>query len=290
MKFQEILSEYNIPFKTEGHHHCRPEWVQIDCPFCGKDSNKWHLGYSIEDNFLNCWRCGHHNLITTLMEITGKPSHQIKKILTGLDVSHIKIEKPKGKLILPSGIKHLASAHKKYLYSRGFNWREIKKLWGIKGIGIASKLQWRIFIPIIYHSEIVSWTTRTISKNKRVTRYISAAENQESIPHKELLYGEDYTRHAIIVTEGVFDVWKIGQSAVCTFGSGYSQKQIDRIVKYPVRAICFDNEIEAQQRAKKLSDDLSVFPGDTFNVILDEKDAAEESEKNLRELRKEILG
>ena len=287
MKFQYILSEYNIPIAPEGHHHARPGWIQFDCVFCSKDSQKWRMGYSIDNNFVSCWVCGGHNLITTLMEITGKRYHQIKQMLDGLDIPKIKREKPKGKLIMPSGIKHLSSAHKKYLHSRGFNWREIQRTWQIKGMDITNKLQWRIFIPIIYHSQIVSWTTRSILESR--CRYISASEEEESMPHHELLYGEDFARDAIIVTEGVFDVWKIGVGAVCTFGSGYSQKQIERIIKYPIRAICFDSEPEAQKRAGKLLNDLSVFPGNTFSVILDAKDAAEETQENIKWLRKEIL-
>jgi len=289
MKFKEILSQLNIPTAPEGHHHARPDWINLDCPYCGRDSQKWHLGYSIEGGFLNCWQCGGHNLINTLMEITHLPYYQIKKLVSDLEPSFIKREKPTGKLIMPSGIKHLSSIHKKYLHSRGFNWRKIQCIWQIKGIGIAPNLQWRIFIPIIYHSQIVSWTTRSISKKENITRYISASEEEESMPHHELLYGEDFARGAVIVTEGVFDVWRIGVGAVCTFSTGYSQEQLERIVKYPTRAICFDNEKEAQKRARKLVNDLSVFPGDTYNIILDNKDPAEESRKNIKQLRKEIL-
>lgn len=289
MKFQDILSEYNIPTAPEGHHHARPGWIQIDCPFCGKDSEKWHLGYSMDGNFFNCWRCGSHNVITTLIEITGRQYYQIKQILDGLDIPRIKREKPKGKLILPKGIKKLRSAHIRYLRLRGFNWRELEQLWGIQGIGVASKLQWRIFIPVIYHSQIVSWTTRSVLGNKYTVRYLSASEKEESMPHHELLYGEDFARGAIIITEGVFDVWRIGQGAVCTFGTGYSQQQLERMVKYPIRAICFDNEREAQKRARRLLNDLSVFSGNTFNIVLDKKDAAEESQENIEWLRKGIL-
>jgi len=289
MKFQDILTEYNIPIAPEGHHHCRPNWIQIDCPFCGKDSQKWHLGYSVENNFFNCWRCGSHNIITTLVEITNKRYYQIKQMLDGLDIPRIKREKSKGRLILPRGIKKLRSAHIKYLRSRGFDWQKLEQLWGIQGIGVASKLSWRIFIPIIYHSQIVSWTTRSVLGNKYVSRYISAGEKEESIPHHELLYGEDFARGAIIVNEGVTNAWRIGPGAVATFGVGYSQKQLEHISRYLIRAICFDNEPEAQKRARKLVNDLSVFPGDTFNVVLDEKDAAEESNENIKRLRKEIL-
>ncbi len=289
MRFKDILKELNIPYITEGHHHCTSGFIQIDCPFCSRDSQKWRMGYSIESHFCNCWVCGSHNVISTLIEITGKQYHQIKRMIDGLDIPKIKRKRLKGKLILPKGIKKLRSAHIKYLRSRGFDWKGLEQLWGIQGIGVASKLQWRIFIPIIYHSQTVSWTTRSILGNRYTTRYISASEKEELIPHHKLLYGEDFARGAVIVTEGVFDVWRIGVGTVCTFSTGYSQEQLEHISKYPIRAICFDSEIEAQKRARRLVDNLSVFPGDTFNVVLDKKDAAEESKENIRRLRKEIL-
>ena len=289
MKFKDILSEYNIPIGPMGHYHCREGWINIDCPFCSRDTQGWYMGYSIEGNFVNCWRCGAHRLIDTVIELTELSYREVKKILDDLEPEHYDKKIPLGKLVLPSGIKKLHSAHKKYLHNRGFKWREIERVWKIFGIGIAARLQWRIFIPIHYHGEIVSWTTRSISDNPNTARYISARIDEEKIPHKQLLYGEDFARHAIIVVEGVFDVWRVGQGAVCTFTSGYSQEQVERIVKYPTRAICFDSEPEAQKRARKLVNDLSVFPGDTYNVVLDRKDAAEESSENINRLRKEIL-
>ena len=223
------------------------------------------------------------------MELTRLSYKEVAKLLDDLESQHFEKKKPLGKLVIPTGIKGLHSAHKKYLHGRGFKWRELERLWKIRGIGIASRLAWRIWIPIHYHGEVVSWTTRSISSNPRITRYVSAGEDEEAMPHKELLYGEDLARHAIIVNEGPFNAWRIGPGAVATFGSGYSIEQLERMAKYPTRAICFDNEPEAQKRARKLVNDLSVFPGDTYNVVLDRKDAAEESRENIDRLRKEVL-
>ena len=260
MNFRDILSEYNIPIGSSGHYHVREGWLQIDCPYCSPDSQGWYLGYSIEGNFLNCWRCGSHRLINTVMELTKLSYQEVTKLLDDLESQPFEKKKPLGKLVMPTGINPLYSAHKKYLHTRGFRWRAVEKLWKIRGIGIASKLAWRIWIPIYYHGEIVSWTTRSISLNSNITRYISAAPNEELLLHIELLYGEDFARHAIIVVEGIFDAWRIGPGAVATFGSGYSQEQLERIARYPTRAICFDNELEAQKTARKLNNELSVFP------------------------------
>lgn len=289
MTFKEILSEYNIPVGPAGHYHVREGWIQIDCPYCSPNSQGWYLGYSIEGNFVNCWRCGSHRLVNTVMELTKLSYGEVAKLLDDLESQPFEKKKPMGKLVLPKGITTLKMAHIKYLESRNFDCLQLVNLWKIRGIGIAGRLSWRIWIPIYYHGEVVSWTTRSISSRPNITRYVSAALDEEMIFHKNLLYGEDFARHAIIVNEGPFNAWRIGPGAVATFGSGYSQEQLLRMAKYPIRAICFDNEPEAQKRARKLVNDLSVFPGETYNVTLDKKDAAEESRKNIKRLRREIL-
>ena len=287
MKFAEILTEHNITFLTEGHHHCRSGWLQFDCPFCGKDSQKWHMGYSLEHNYLNCWRCGSHGVFDVLKVLTGLSITRIYQIFD-LPEYIFKQTKTAGKLAIPKGVENLSPIHKKYLINRRYDPKQLQRLWSVQGIGIAHRLSWRIFIPIFYHGMIVSWTTRSIV-NQTYSRYISASPEEESIPHRHLLYGEDYARHAIIITEGPFDVWKIGPGAVATFGTMVSQTQINSMIKYPVRAVCFDNDLAGQQKAKKMCDILSTFPGDTFNIILDKKDAGESDEKEIAQIRRNTL-
>lgn len=290
MKLAKILSQYNIDSAPEGHHHSRVGWIQIDCPFCGKDSKKWHLGYNKEDNYFNCWQCGYHSLVSVLMELTGLSFKKCMRLFGDLELTTtIKKEKVRGKLILPKGIAKLQTVHIRYLRQRGFDYKEIQKLWKIQGIGLAKQLAWRIFIPIIYRGKIVSWTTRSLSLTGKAVRYVSAGLEEESIPHKSLLYGEDYAGHSIIINEGPLDAWAIGPGAVATLGTGYTQAQINRMVNYPVRVVCFDSERESQKRARKLCDDLSVFPGETFNIVLDKKDAGETSKKDIRKIRKRFL-
>jgi DNA primase len=163
----------------------------------------------------------------------------------------------------------------------------MQRLWNAQGIGMSSQLPWRIFIPIELNGEMVSWTTRSI--NDYGLRYISAKLTQESFPHKHLLYGEDYARHTVIIHEGPLDVWTVGPGAVGTLGTSYTRAQVVRMSKYLRRVVCFDNEPEAQRRARKLCDDLEPFEGETHNVILDAKDANTASAKEIRRLRRLYL-
>ncbi len=33
MNLTNILKELNIPYITEGHHHCTTGFLQVDCPY-----------------------------------------------------------------------------------------------------------------------------------------------------------------------------------------------------------------------------------------------------------------
>ena len=185
----------------------------------------------------------------------------------------------------------LSRPFRKYLEGRNFDPEHIQELWKIQTLGITTHLKWRIWIPIYHHAQLVSWTTRAIGLEARGPRYITAPPKHETIHHKELLYGEDFCRHAIIVCEGPLDAWRIGPGAVATFGTSVTPAQILKISKYPMRAICFDAEPEARKRARALRDQLLSFPGVTLRVELESGlDAADMNEKEVKTLRKEILG
>lgn len=284
MKFTEILQAHRIGYRTEGKH-TRRGWIQLDCPFC---LGPLYMGYNLAFGTLNCWRCGPKRPLEVLQKLTGEPWNDLRKLLSDLD-REVEVEVPKrGRLILPKGIGPLLQAHRRYLQRRGFDSTRLERLWQIRAIGHASELSWRVFIPIHYRNKIVSWTTRSISDTV-TTRYVSASIEQEELDHKDLLYGEDYCRHSIIVHEGPTDVWRTGPGAVSTFGTGFSAEQVLKISKYPNRAICFDNEPEAQRRACDLCDRLEMFPGHTYRIILDSKDAATAHEKQIKELRERFL-
>jgi hypothetical protein len=178
-------------------------------------------------------------------------------------------------LRLPPGITPLLPAHRNYLAQRGFSPGKLAEIWNIQGIGILPsypQYQWRIFVPVFSGDAVVSWTTRAIGNGN--IPYRAAEKNQEVYPLKTLLYGEQFLTHydTVIVTEGVVDVWNIGMGAVCTFGKAVTAAQIRKISRYQRRIICLDNEPDTQEEARKLCEELSLFPGTTLRVNLDADD------------------
>jgi len=284
ISYIDLLTDLNIQFLREGHHHCRPGWIQMDCPYCGKGTSKYHLGLNESHGYCNCWRCGPHSLIKVLEELSGLTTREIYPLLQAIPRRIQTREVPKtGHLKLPKHIGELTSAHKRYLTNRGFDPQEITELWGVGGIGLSSHLGWRLFIPVAFRHETVSWTTRAIGNAAR--RYISASPEEETIQHKSLLYGEDLVAHAIVIVEGPLDAWRIGPGAVATFGLSYTSEQIMRMKHYPIRVVCFDKGQVEQAQAKRLADTLSLFPGETYSVVLDSKDPGTASRVEIKRLR-----
>lgn len=279
----EILEELGIRYVGEEHRHCGRGWVGVDCPYCGPGSGRYHLGFHVKHLYANCWRCGGHGIAHALSLLSNRSYLECRVMLGEVDRGDLATAKIFGKYTLPNGVCDLLPAHMRYLENRGFCPIEISKLWGIRGIGLHHRLTWRLWIPITYQGQTVSWTARSIGKSN--PRYISARPDEESALHRSLLYGEDYCRHAVVVHEGPTDVWRTGPGSVATFGTGFSRSQVLRLSKYPVRVVCFDSDTGAQRRARKLADDLSSFPGETYNVVLDSKDAGVASPAETKILR-----
>jgi hypothetical protein len=290
MRFLDILQQNSVEYATEGRYS-RPGWLQFKCPFCsgGSDPNKLYAGYNTYGNYVHCWRCGHHRVGDTIVALTGRPWSEVKKLLGDLEVdrSSFDVIPKRGKLELPSGLGPLLPPHRRYLKKRGFDPDELVRLWGLQGIGLSSRLAWRVFIPIVYNGETVSWTTRSIGNGG--SRYVSARADQEAINHKDLIYGGDCLRHAVIIVEGPTDVWKVGPGSAAVLGTQIRPAQLHRLCKYLCRVVCFDGDAAGQLRADKLADLLSPFPGETYKVTLKAKDPGSASEKEIAKLRRRFL-
>ena len=291
MTIAEIFQELGVDFREGGsHRHVTHGWTGIDCPNCSPGSGKFKLGVPPgTSRFGTCWTCGRVPLLPALQEITRRPWNELAKLLGDVEAEwEPQAKRPAGKLIVPSGIGPLQPAHHDYLASRGFDPHTIAGLWGVRGIGVAPRLSWRLWIPVYQGGEAVGWTTRSLLDDVP-RRYVNAGPHEESMPIKQALYGEDFARHAVVVVEGPTDAWRVGPGAVATFGTAYTKSQVARLSRFPVRAVAYDREPEAQRAARRLCRELECFPGQTFRVELSASDPGEAGEEEVRELRERFL-
>lgn len=293
MTISEILRKLNITTAPQDHHHTTRGRINIDCPYCSRNTNSFRLGIRKEGvGPVHCWVCGFKNLVETLVLASSLPRKEILKYTSLLvkDYSLKQDSHTEQKLVVPQGVKPMSKPHKNYLKKRGFDPEEISTLWGVMGIGMVTHhLKWRLFIPITKENKIVSWTTRSISDEVK-PKYLTALSTQESTNIKEVLYGADRASHTISVHEGPLDAWAVGPGGTATCGTSYSKQQICIIGSFPVRIIAFDNEAEAQRRAHRLCNDLSAIPGKTINVVFQTgKDSSRASKDEIKEFRKRFF-
>lgn len=285
MNIRDILRAHNIRYWEAGqHHHVRPGWIGVDCVYCSRNSGRVRLGFSLSRGTVSCWACGPHSTAGTLQELTGLSLAKCIELLGDVHKEAIP-ERTAGTLKVPAGVGKLLPAHLKYIESRRFDPDYLRKVWGVKGIGLAARLAWRLFIPIIDHGAMVSWTTRAITDNVTL-RYISAKPDEEKVPAKSVLYGADYAGHSVVVHEGPTDVWRTGPGAVATLGTSFSRAQVLALSRIPRRLIVFDAGDAAQRRAKQLLDSLSAFDGRSYIAVLDAVDPCSASEREVSFLRK----
>jgi hypothetical protein len=287
MEFTDLLDEHGVAYHVTGAK-CTQGWVNFTCPWCMRDP---YMGYNIQNRYVSCWNCGYHPLGMTLRLLTGLSLPECFRLTAEFPRLFLGHKPHTGRYKEPPNLEPLTTSglHRDYLANRGLWPAIVSKMWGVRAIGpLGGRMKWRLWIPIHLRGEIVSWTTRHISPENPL-RYLNAPDEESSYPVSDLLYGIDHARCAIIVVEGPVDVWKIGPGAVATLGTNVTPTRLLQIARFPYRVVCFDNEPDAQVRAKSLCKELSMYPGTTKNVTLDSKDPGFCTPQELDSLRRLIL-
>lgn len=290
MNIAEVLETLSIDYRSAGESpHVTQGWIGVRCVWCDNGKGNYGLGIRTDTGACRCWSCGNHSLAEALVLASGQPWPTVLALLKGMAPERLKEPlRKQGKLALPQGIGPLLPCHRGYLKGRGFDPDELTATWGVQGIGLSSRLSWRVFIPIaLPDGTTASWTTRGLTNDP--PRYVNAKPEEEAFPAKELLYGECLAFGAVVVVEGPTDAWRIGPGAVATLGVVYSSAQVRRIAAFPSRTVCFDAEPNAQARARRLCSLLSVFPGKTRLVELDAADPGSASKREIQLLRRTFL-
>ena len=279
MDILQLYNDFNIPYITEGKNYSEG-WINTRCPFCDDQSS--HLGFNIDNNYYNCWRCGTHPVLLTIAKLINVSEQEARIIIKqyGFSLSSISVKEPVVRIRakahrLPSGTMPLQSNHKRYLEKRGFDPDKLEKQWNLLGTGPLSKLdnidfKHRIIIPIFWDGKQVSYTSRDIT-NKNKLKYITCPKDRELIHHKNILYGKQSKwKETGICVEGPADVWRLGIDSFATFGIKYTPKQVRVIAKIFKRvAVIFDDDPQAILQSNKIVAELKFRSVDAFRVDIE---------------------
>lgn len=279
MNIKQLFEDYRVKFQTGGHRHCRPGWVNTECPYCSGHTGL-HLGFNESKGYFFCWRCGWHPLIKTISELTHLPQDEVNSIIRQYGrIYQGATKEPEVKPRIksfkyPVGTGPMSKAHKRYLIDRLFNPIKLEKDWGLLGTGPVSKLEeseykFRVIAPIKWNGNIVSFQGRDIT-GKAVSKYKACPKDRELVHHKDILYGDQSKwKDTGVCVEGITDVWRMGPLSFAVFGISYKPSQVRAIAKSFKRVIVmFDDEDQAQEQAEKLIAELRFRGVDASREII----------------------
>jgi len=291
MQVEQFLKDHGIPYSTT-HKNVREDWIGMDCPFCGTH-DKYHLGYSLDEDYFSCWHCGgksHVRVVSRLLLVSTSRAKTIIEQYGGKTKRKAdpKVRVQSSKVKFPVGDLTLRIPHRQYLERRGYDPDELINDWDIKGTGPVAKLDGinfshRILMPIYWQGRLVSFQTRDITGH-REAKYITCPPEHEVMFHKHILYmhPEILEKRKAIIVEGILDAWRFHRSAAATFGVNYTVQQVRVIASlFDQAVIVFDPDEAAQEQAEKLKFDLKfknvnvsthTFTSDPGDLDQDEAD------------------
>jgi DNA primase len=271
------LQSRNIPFSYSGKN-VSSDWIGINCIFCIDKSN--HLGINLHSKAFSCFRCAEKgNAVKLVQEIDGvsfpKACEIIKEFGNGVYVSKEKTYQSKVKF--PIGTtKKFTESHLSFLRSRRYDPDTVIKKYDLYATG-----------PIgDFKNRIVSFVGRDIT-GRADKPYINSSDQFSIKDVKSCLYNFDSViQNKVVIVEGVFDAWRIGDGAVATFGTKYTREQLLLLKGIKQAFILYDND--AISVAHKLAYDLSSIVPKIEVLELSEGDPDDLSEQDIRCLRKDI--
>ncbi len=297
MNFVKLFNDYNVEYDTR----VNKGWTNVTCCFC--DDKTFNGGFNNAGDYYHCWKCGGHNFKQALARTVNIPFNDVDTLIeqyAGRNIVLNSLNKKQAKatkLTLPTDT--FTSAERKYLKERNFNPKLLHEKYKIVGGGITGSWKYRIIIPLVLNGKIVSWTGRTIlSKQQqqklKIPRYKNLSIEQSVIDPKSILYNLDYCNNKIgVLTEGAFDVIRMGDGFFCSFGTELTQSQISMIKeRFEKVFIMFDNEEKAQEKARKFGLQIASIGVDVEVVDaygdFSKNDGGELTEEEVRIVRKEL--
>ncbi len=286
-----------IEFRTESG------WANIPCPLCrsevyGSVPNKPYLGYNLTDGYFHCWRCKGHSVEDVVMALERCQWHEACAIVQEYEADFEYRPPPgvqkqaqglQGTLDWPGGTLPMQPYHRQYLVNRGFDPAHLETKYRLMGTINAGTYAGRVMIPIFWQGRMVSYQGRLIVRGE--PKYKACPKDQELIAHEDILYNYDNAGDMAIVVEGVFDVWRLGDGAVATFGTSMdrSSPQLMLLLRFKKVFIMFDAEPPAQRKARWLRDQLSAMGVEAMNVVLPNGDPGSMDQNSANELKRRLL-
>lgn len=236
--------------------------LAFNCPFCGDNRSRFYLNDNTGLGYChNCeWRGPIDTLVALLLGLNDEAVYNLihgqkakAKFSTRLNM---RSAEARPIITLPEGFQRLELPETE---SNRLFWKYMTKERGIPaqtvldyGIGYTRTgyHKWRVVIPVTWEGQLVSWVARSIRKNiKKSEKALTPLGNKQS----EYLLNLDRLkdREEVVLVEGPFDMLKVPDLAVASFGKRLSLEQAALLRKSGVKhvIVCYDDDAAAERDA-----------------------------------------
>lgn len=281
------LEDKDIEYATAGKN-ISAGWVGLKCPACHDMTN--HLGINIASGNFSCFRCGIRGNPIKLVMMMENCDYQTARytiddypltapIKHTERVTSVTVELP------AKAKKPLPRIHQEYLENRNFDPELLTQKYDLYGVELAKEYQYRLIIPVYFKKQIVTFTARAVVEADM--KYKTCPIEKSIVSIKDTLYNVDRMKDTVVLVEGIFDAWRIGDSACATFGTKVTSVQINLLKKCKNVFILFDSD--AKKHAENIAKNLSGLVDHVEIITLTEGDPADLSDKDAMHLRKMLF-
>lgn len=249
----QFVKDYNIDYRLSGKN-ISSGMLGVCDPFSSSDTN-YHGAFSLTHGTYYSWHSGAHKLHDVIIELLGVSKSQAFKLIKEYSTESYTSEQISTKSRFVISDEPLHACHRNFLRSRGFNAQYLEDKYDLRSDAS------RLIIPVYYNRRIVSYQERDV----RFKFYKSCPLEIAIMNNKDIFYNLDNVfGDKVVVVEGVFDVYRLGDNSVCSFGTSVTTSQIALLAKRFKKVIMFfDPEPDAQKKAEKVASELEMMGVDT---------------------------
>jgi len=265
-KVVEILEKFNFNYYRTGPN-VGANFFGATCPFCDDETD--HLGIHKTQGRFTCWKCKARGSFFELLNYlfgVGKREYdnliekgvvdertiidRMEEVIAGVseDEEEYKlVEVPMPKFCYPVLEDCENQLVNNYLSDRGFTRKDCAR--HLCYYGRVGEYMNRLVIPVIHDDKVVAVVGADMTRKAQWKYKISAGTKVNNY-----LYDYDMLRGSrIIITEGIFDCWRVGSDAVCCFGTMLTKRQVRLILEYKPRELIFAWDSDAYWNARENS-------------------------------------
>lgn len=286
----ELFTEIGVRHWTSGKN-VSLGWIGIRCVYCNDSSN--HLGVSLQKGNFSCWKCGSTGSLKELLMEMGYPYRDAMGLIQKHSSDTQQLAQRRvpgaGAIDLTGFVEDFSDLQRRYLINRGFSPDELQQKYFLMG-GHHIKGDWkfRIIVPVIMRGEIVNFTGMAVAGQE--PKYKHCPDDQSVMTIKQTLYNYDNVKGFVIgICEGVTDVWRMGDGFVATFGTKFTDDQVQLILQKRISRVLIMYDADAPREADRLAHQLASFCHlEVFAAKLPSGDPADLKINEVSSIRKDL--